>query len=107
MIRRSAYDPLEPTLETRWYVVRSTDRTILETQELPPGTDLKRALLVAMVRWIDAGWTLGEFTSRLGTFFCRRGIERMEISIEHEDPYRLLKLQREYQFPPQSERKAS
>jgi hypothetical protein len=45
------------------------------------GSDLKRVFVVAMLEHIDAGWQLGEFGSRAGTFFCMRGSERRQISI--------------------------
>jgi hypothetical protein len=51
-------------------------RCVLEARQLPPGAHLKRAFIVAMLEWIDAGWQLGEFSSRSGTFFCTRGVER-------------------------------
>jgi hypothetical protein len=73
MPRRNVYDPLLPTKEPRWYVVRNMHRALLESRLLPPGVDLKRAFVVAMLEWIDAGWEFGEFSSTAGTFFCTRG----------------------------------
>jgi hypothetical protein len=51
----------------------------------PPGTDLKRAFVAAMLEWIDAGWNLREFSSRSGTFFCTRGVERRMVCITPSD----------------------
>jgi hypothetical protein len=48
---------------------------------LPSGANLKRAFVAAMLEHIDAGWQLGEFGSRSGTFFCTRGTERRMVSI--------------------------
>jgi hypothetical protein len=59
MGRGSSFDPLEPTQEPRWYEVRNMHNALLEARLLPPGSDLKRAFVAAMVEWIDAGWTLG------------------------------------------------
>jgi hypothetical protein len=66
MARRNVYDPLEPTKEPRWYVVRGRKSELLESRPLPVGTDLKRVLVAAMLNRIDAGWQLGEFSSRGG-----------------------------------------
>jgi hypothetical protein len=59
MARRSVFDPLEPTNEPRWYVVRNMHRAVLEARALPSGANLKRALVAAMLEHIDAGWELG------------------------------------------------
>jgi hypothetical protein len=88
MVRRNVFDPLEPTHEPRWYVVRDRLNRVLEARLLPAGTDLKRALVAAMLERIDAGWHLGEFGSRGGSFFCRRGTEKCQIGIEAADPGR-------------------
>lgn len=99
--RRNVLDPLEPTLAPRWYVVRSMYGTVLESRELASGTDLKREFIAAMLRWIDAGWKLGEFSSASATFFCdrppgdrhpgdrhpgERSAERRMVSIDPTDP---------------------
>lgn len=38
---------------------------VLEARQLPPGANLKRTFVIAMLEWIDAGWEIAEFTSRL------------------------------------------
>jgi len=68
MRRRSVFDPLEPTTEPRWYVVRNMHRAVLEARPLTPGANLKRAFVAAMLEHIDAGWELGEFSSTGGVF---------------------------------------
>ncbi len=42
-------------------MVRRTQhaRAVLESRLLPPGTDLKRAFIAAMLESIDVGWQLG------------------------------------------------
>src|ERR1039457_4957812 len=37
MARRSVFDPLEPTPEARWEVVRNMHGAVLEARLLPPG----------------------------------------------------------------------
>jgi hypothetical protein len=59
---------------------------VLEGRQLPPGADLKRAFVAAMLDWIDAGWQLDEFSSRGGAFFCTRGVERRMVNITPSDP---------------------
>ena len=70
MARRNVFDPLEPTREPRWYIVRNMHRALLEVRRPAVGSDLKRALLAAMLDHIDAGWQLGEFSLTGGTFIC-------------------------------------
>jgi hypothetical protein len=88
MVRqRQRHDPLEPTNALRWYVVRSMHGSVLECRPLPARADLKRAFLVAMLEWLDAGWTLTEFSSASAAFFCVRNPERRMISIDPNNPY--------------------
>lgn len=84
--RRHIADPLEPSAELRWYTVRSMHGAVLESRPLPGGTDLKRVFVAAMLEWLDAGWTLGEFSSVSGSFFCTRGAERRLVGIGPSDP---------------------
>jgi hypothetical protein len=72
MPRRTTFDPLEATRESRWYVVRDVLNRVLEARALPAGTDLKRIFVAAMLERIDAGWQLGAFSSRGGSFLCAR-----------------------------------
>jgi hypothetical protein len=87
MARRNVHDPLEPTREPRWYVVRDKLNRVLEVRSVS-GSDLKRLFVGAMLERINAGWQLGEFSSRGGSFFCTRGAERCQIWIEAVDPGR-------------------
>jgi len=85
--RRASADPLAASSEPRWYVVRSMHGTVLEASELPAGADLKRAFVQAMLEWMDAGWSVGEFSSASATFFCDRHPERRMVSIDPADPH--------------------
>src|SRR5271154_6007577 len=84
--RRTASNPLEPTMEPRWYTVRSMHGALLEVRALPRGSDLKRTFVGAMLEWLEAGWRLEEFSSVSGTFFCSRGPERRMVGISAGDP---------------------
>jgi hypothetical protein len=88
MARRNVFDPLEPTRDPRWYIVRNMHGALLEVRRLADG-DLKRAFVVAMLEWIDAGWRIAEFSSSGGAFFCTRGVERRMVSITPTDPGQL------------------
>jgi hypothetical protein len=85
-MRRSIFDPLEPTKEPRWYAVRNMYGALLEVRWLPPGSDLKRAFVAAMLEWIDAGWQLGEFSSTAGVFFCSKGSDRLQVDVTPTNP---------------------
>jgi hypothetical protein len=84
--RRALFDPLQPSSEPRWYVVRGAHGAVLEKRSIDAGTDLKRLFARALLEWIDAGWSVGEFSSCAGTFFCSRGIERRTVTIQSTDP---------------------
>jgi hypothetical protein len=84
--RRSTYDALQATDQPCWLVVRSMSGATLEVRPIPAGADLKRVLIAAMLEWLDAGWQLGEFSSTVGGFFCRKGIERRAVSIQPMTP---------------------
>jgi hypothetical protein len=92
MARRHVFDSLEPTKEPCWYEVRNMHRGLLEARLLPAGTDLKRSFVAAMLEWIDAGWKLGEFSSRIGTFFCTRDADRRMLGSTPNDPGRVGKI---------------
>jgi hypothetical protein len=66
----------------------------------PSKPDLKRAFAAAIQSWIDAGWTVGEFTSRAGVLFCDRGVERRAVSIEANDPARPHAERQGWHHPP-------
>jgi hypothetical protein len=57
-------------------------RTLIEARPIAPGADVKRIFIAAMLEFIDAGWQLGDFSSRLGEFYCTRGAERVSVAIE-------------------------
>jgi hypothetical protein len=85
--RRATFNPLEPSGTPRWYVVRSMHGSLIECREIPRQSDLKRVFIAAMIEWMDAGWSLGEFSSVSATFFCDRQSERRMVSIVPTDPH--------------------
>ena len=61
-------------------------RRVLEVRQLPPGADLKRTFIAAMLEWIDAGWQLGEFSSRSVHFFRTKIVELQTVEVSPTDP---------------------
>jgi hypothetical protein len=46
---------------------------------------VKRIFVAAMLEFIDSGWRLGNFSSRLGEFYCTPA-ERVSEGVEVVDP---------------------
>jgi hypothetical protein len=84
--RRAVYDPLDATREPRWFAVHSRSGKLLVSRLLETGVDLKRVFVAALLERIDAGWEVGEFSSRSAVFFCVRGADREMVSIVPCDP---------------------
>ena len=84
--RRAAFNPLEPSRAPRWYVVRTMHGSIIESRQLVTSADLTRVFVTAMLAWMEGGWSIGEFSSTSGTFFCSRAAERRMVSIDPTDP---------------------
>jgi hypothetical protein len=61
--------------------------SIIESHQLVAGAHLTHAFITAMLRWLEDGWSIGEFTSRSATFFCTRGNDRRMVSIDPTDPH--------------------
>jgi hypothetical protein len=80
------FDPLEPTSAPRWLIVKNLHNAVVESSQITPGADLKRSFLVAMLKWIDAGWKLGEFSSRTGQFIVTQGTDRRTVSVSSLPP---------------------
>lgn len=87
-MRRSRYEPLQPSPHPRWLVVRTMCQEVLEHRLLPPGSDLRGAFVTALAAQVAAGWTLESFSSNTACAFCHSGAQRRAISIEAEDPLR-------------------
>jgi hypothetical protein len=62
--RRALFDPFARTTERRWLVIRDRHGSIVESRELAPEIDLRRLFVASILEWMDAGWTVGEFSSR-------------------------------------------
>jgi len=82
---RGIPDPLASVPERRWLVVRDRVSLPVRFTELPPGTDLKRALAEERQRLVADGWHADELT-RYAFCFCDRDNERVCVSIECYEP---------------------
>ena len=85
--RRAAFNPLQPTLAPRWYVVRTMHGSIIESRPVVAGANLTHLFITAMLAWMGGGWAISEFSSTSGTFFCSRDAERRMVSIDPPDPH--------------------
>jgi hypothetical protein len=86
--RRSSFEPLLPSHEPRWLVVRNMQSAALEQQVLAPGSDLYGAFIKALAAHVEAGWQMETFSSNQAFAFCHRGTERRFIGVESHDPNR-------------------
>jgi hypothetical protein len=60
--------------------------TLIESRELAGGADLKRVFVTSILEWMNAGWSIGEFSSASATFFANRLLERRMVSVAASDP---------------------
>ncbi len=83
--KRSKYDPLATSRVTRWLVLRDMFHNVLDTTELPPGTDLRTAFADGLADLERAGWLSEGATG--GMVFVRRGVERRLLAVHEHDPH--------------------
>ena len=72
--------------EMRWLIENDYWRNVRKYEPLPPGTDLLRAYLSALLRYHEQGWVLHEFSSHRSECFAHRNGERIVVQITSEDP---------------------
>lgn len=82
--KRSKYDPLATTTQTRWLVLRDLFHNVLDATELDPGADLRQAFAIGLAALERDGWQ-SEGASG-GMVFVRRGGERRLLAIHEHDP---------------------
>src|SRR5687768_1419995 len=86
--KRSKYDPLAASPLTRWLVLRDLFHNVLDSTELPPGTDLRRAFANGLAALERDGWQ-SEGASG-GMVFVRRDGQRRLLTIHEHDPHEPL-----------------
>jgi len=70
--RRSQFDHFAQTQQTHWLVIRDMFHAVIECTELPPGADLKAALLTLLDRLVREGWTIESDQLEFATTFWSR-----------------------------------
>lgn len=84
--KRAKADLFNPSAEMRWLIENDHSRNVRKFELLPPGTDLMRAFLTALLRYHDSGWTLHEFSAFRAEFFAHKKHERVLVQISSDDP---------------------
>jgi hypothetical protein len=83
--KRSKYDPLATSARSRWLVLRDMFHNVLDSTELPPGTDLRAAFANGLAALEREGWQ-SEGASGAMVFVTRAG-ERRFLAIHELDPH--------------------
>jgi len=82
---RRRHNPLQPTDEPRWAVVRNQLSQPVRYRMLAPRTDLRAALAAEREQMIAEGWEADEL--RWYAFcFCQKGNDRWCVAIECYEP---------------------
>src|ERR1043165_2789569 len=82
-MKRSKYDPMATSRLTRWLVLRDMFHNVLDSTELPPGTDLRTAFAVGLAKLEREGWN-SEGASGAMVFVRRNGRRRLFPLPEHD-----------------------
>jgi len=86
--KRSKYDPLALSRQPRWLVLRDMFHNVLDSTELSPGTDLRRAFAAGLAELERQGWQNEGASGAM--VFVRRGGERRLLAIHEADPHEPL-----------------
>ena len=86
--KRSKYDPMATSRLTRWLVLRDMFHNVLDTTELPPGTDLRAAFAAGLAALEREGWQSEGASGAM--VFVRRGGERRFFALHEHDPHEPL-----------------
>lgn len=86
--KRSKYDPLATSALSRWLVLRDMFQNVIDSTELPPGTDLRRAFAEGLASLEREGWH-SEGASGAMVFIRRQG-ERRLLAVHENDPHEPL-----------------
>ena len=84
--KRSRADLFNASHEMRWLIENDHWRNVRKFEALPPGTDLLRTYLMALVRYHDEGWTLHEFSAFNAHCFAQKNNDRIIVQITSDDP---------------------
>jgi hypothetical protein len=77
---------LGPSKSARWLEVRTMTAALIQSHRLPDGIDITREFVEAILRHIDDGWRVPEFSSRAAVFKAVRGTEARMIHVVLAEP---------------------
>jgi hypothetical protein len=83
--KRAKYDPLSTSPRSRWLVLRDMFRNVLDSTELPPGADLRRAFADGLAALERDGWHSEGASGAM--VFVKRGSERRLLTVAEADPH--------------------
>jgi len=86
--KRSKYDPLATSRLSRWLVLRDMFHNVLDSTELPPGSDLPGAFAAGLAALEREGWQSEGASGAM--VFVRRGTERRLLTVHEHDPHEPL-----------------
>ncbi len=87
--KRSKYDPMATSRLPRWLVLRDMFHNVLDSTEMPPGTDLRRTFAEGLAALEREGWQsegAGGAMESGPMVFVRRGSERRLLTVHEHDP---------------------
>jgi|SRR5690349_8483440 len=84
--RRSSFDPLAPTAEATWLVVRNEIREAIEVTPLERKVNLRTILSAAHEARVAEGWQADPIGRSCAFFFCAKDGARLMVGIERRDP---------------------
>ena len=82
--KRSKYDPLATSRLPRWLVLRDMFHNVLDSTEMPPGTDLRKSFAEGLATLEREGWQSEGASGAM--VFVRRGGERRLLTVHELDP---------------------
>jgi hypothetical protein len=56
--------------------------TVIESQDVPAGSDLRKVLIETLAKWSNAGWRIETFRDSSNLFFCSKDNQRICVDIE-------------------------
>jgi hypothetical protein len=86
--KRSKYDPLATSRLSRWLVLRDMFHNVLDSTELPAGSDLRQSFAEGLAALERDGWQSEGASGAM--VFVRRGGERRLLSVHEHDPHEPL-----------------
>jgi hypothetical protein len=86
--KRSKYDPLATSRLSRWLVLRDMFHNVLDSTEMPAGTDLRATFAEGLAALEREGWQSEGASGAM--VFVRRGGERRLLTVHEHDPHEPL-----------------